>query len=46
MERLAETPEIRTLLERSAKKLKSGRVPWSRTPLMRAWRYIQRSLGM
>lgn len=46
MDRLAEKPDIRELLDHSADKLKSGRVPWSRTRVMRIWRYIQRSLGM
>ena len=46
MDRLAENPAIRALLDASAEKLKSGRVPWSRTRLMRIWRYIQRFLGL
>src|SRR5690606_14218517 len=36
MDRLAEKPEIRALLDESANKLQTGRVPWSRTRLMRA----------
>jgi hypothetical protein len=45
MERLAERPEIGNLLEQSARKLEAGRIPWTKSPIMRGWRYIQRSLG-
>ena len=45
MERLANQPEIAGLLEESANRLQAGRVPWTKSPLMRAWRTIQRSLG-
>jgi hypothetical protein len=45
MTRLAVEPEIGKLLEDSANRMKAGRVPWSRSPIMRTWRYIQRTLG-
>jgi hypothetical protein len=45
MERLAARPEIANLLGDSANRLKAGRVPWTKSPLMRIWRTIQRSLG-
>ena len=45
MDRLAEQPEIAKLLEDSAGRLKAGRVPWTKSPVMRTWRYIQRTLG-
>jgi hypothetical protein len=45
MERLATQPEIASFLEDSANRLKAGRVPWTKSPLMRIWRTIQRSLG-
>lgn len=45
MDRLAEQPEIDKLLEDSANRLKAGRVPWTKSPVMRAWRHIQRTLG-
>ena len=45
MERLAARPEIGNLLEDSANRLKAGRVPWTKSPVMRIWRTIQRTLG-
>lgn len=45
MDRLAVQPEIAKLLEDSANRLKAGRVPWTKSPIMRTWRYIQRTLG-
>lgn len=45
MARLATQPEIARLLEESANRLTAGRVPWTKSPLMRAWRTIQRNLG-
>lgn len=45
MDRLAEQPEIAKLLEDSANRLRAGRVPWTKSPVMRAWRHIQRTLG-
>jgi hypothetical protein len=45
MDRLAQQPEIAKLLEDSANRLKAGRVPWTKSPVMRTWRYIQRTLG-
>lgn len=45
MKRLAARPEIGKLLEESANRLKAGRVPWTKSPAMRTWRYIQRTLG-
>lgn len=45
MERLAARPEIRDLLTDSANRLKAGRVPWTKSPVMRTWRAIQRALG-
>lgn len=45
MTRLAAEPEIGNLLEQSANRLKAGRVPWTKTSVMRGWRYIQRTLG-
>lgn len=45
MNRLATQPEIAKLLEDSANRLKAGRVPWTKSPVMRIWRNIQRTLG-
>ena len=45
MDRLSEQPEIARLLEDSAGRLKAGRIPWTKSPVMRTWRYIQRTLG-
>jgi len=45
MDRLATHPEIARLLADSANKLKAGRVPWTKTRIMRTLRYIQRTLG-
>lgn len=45
MDELAKVPEIADLLAASAKKMKAGRVPWTKTRVMRTWRYIQRTLG-
>jgi hypothetical protein len=45
MDRLAMQPGIAELLEDSANRLKAGRVPWTKSPVMRTWRYIQRTLG-
>jgi hypothetical protein len=45
MDRLAKQPEIGKLLDESANRLKAGRVPWTKSAVMRAWRYIQRALG-
>lgn len=45
MDRLAAQSEIGNLLEDSANRLKAGRVPWARSPVMRAWRHVQRTLG-
>lgn len=45
MDRLADEPGIGKLLEESANRLKAGRVPWSKSPVMRIWRRVQRSLG-
>ena len=46
MDRLAAQPEIAQLLEDSATRLKAGRIPWTKSPVMRAWRHIQRTLGL
>ena len=45
MERLAVQPGITELLEDSANRLKAGRVPWTKSPVMRIWRNIQRTMG-
>ena len=45
MEQLARHPEIEKLLGESVNKLKAGRVPWTKSRVMRTWRYIQRTLG-
>lgn len=45
MTRLVAQPGIAKLLEDSAEKLKAGRVPWTKSGVMRTWRHIQRSLG-
>jgi hypothetical protein len=45
MDRLAEQREIAELLGDSANRLKAGRVPWTKSPVMRTWRYIQRTMG-
>lgn len=45
MDRLVAHPEIAGLLDDSANRMKAGRVPWTKTSVMRTWRWIQRSLG-
>jgi hypothetical protein len=45
MNRLAKQPEIARLLMDSANRLKAGRVPWTKSSVMRTWRHIQRTLG-
>jgi hypothetical protein len=45
MEALAQHPEIAKLLGESVNKMKAGRLPWTKSRIMRTWRYIQRTLG-